>query len=413
MIEQKPPFRWIILLLAVLVNLFVNGMSSSCMPSLYGEINKDIPMTYAQWGTVWGIRSVPMVLFALIGGMSADRLGIRSVVGLAVVLMGVLGIGRAFVYDFGQLVLMMFLMGVSSSFLMPNLPKTLGHWFPSSELGFANGVLIAGVCVGSGSALMLSGVYLSPLVGGWRNLMWFYGVISIVLGMVWLVVVREGGITSEDPNKPKEKFSFRKALSVVIRVRDQWLLMASRFFIFGTLLAVIGFLPEVLVAKGMEPRLAHLSSSLIYYANIVGVIIIPILSDKVGLRKIFIWPFSLVGALFVIALGVIDGIGSLVVCGMLGLIVGFIPLMMTLPMEMEGIGPRYFGTALGLVGTIGNLGSFVAPILGGKIIDLTGREGDAFFFWGIMMIIGSLFIIPMKETGYKMKTLYVIENPME
>jgi MFS family permease len=163
----------------------------------------------------------------------------------------------------------------------------------------------------------------------------------------------------------------------------------------------------------MQPKLAHLSSALIYYANIAGVIVIPILSDKVGLRKIFIWPFSLAGAIVVFALGMVEGIASLVLCALLGLLVGFIPLMMTLPMEMEGIGPRYFGTALGLVGTLGNFGSFVAPIIGGKIIDATGREWTAFVVWGLMMVIGSLLILPIKETGYKTKTLSVIENPME
>jgi MFS family permease len=396
-----------------LVNLFANGMSLSCMPSLYGEISQDIPMTYAQWGMIWGMRSMPMMIFALLGGMVADRLGIRAVVGLSAIFMGLFGISRAFAQDFSQLLAAMFFIGMSASFLMPNLPKSLGNWFPSGELGLANGILIAGVCVGSGSALMLSGVYLSPLLGGWRNVMWLYGLISLVLGVIWVSVIREGGEPSQNSAGGKETFSFREALSVVIRVRDQWFVMVSRFCIFGALIGVIGFLPEILVSQGMRPGLAHLSSSLIYYANIIGVIAIPILSDRSGLRKIFIWPFSLVGALLVVSLGMFEGTACLIICALLGLVVGFIPLLMTLPMEMEGIGQRYFGTALGLVGSLGNFGSFVAPALGGAIIDVTGREWTGFIFWGVLMVIGSLVILPMKETGHKMKTLAVIENPME
>lgn len=411
--EQKLPFRWVVLLLAVLVNLFVIGMGLSCMPTLYGEIVQTIPMTYTQWGTIWGIRSVPMMVFTLIGGMAADRIGIRVTIGLATIFMGIFGIGRAFAQDFNQLFWTMFLIGISSSFLMPNLPKALGHWFPSGELGLANGLLIAGVCVGSGSALMLSGIYISPLLGGWRNVMWLYGIIAVGLGAAWLWIIREGGVSAAYPHESEDVFSFREALSVVIRVRDQWFLMAARFCIFGALIAVIGFLPEILVAKGMDPSLAHLSSSLIYYANIVGVIVIPILSDKVGLRKIFIWPFALLGAVLILLLGMAEGITSLILCAMLGLFVGFIPLMMTMPMEMQSIGPRHFGTALGLVGTLGNFGSFIAPMLGGKLIDATGKQGAAFIFWGLLMVIGALLIFPMRETGNKIKTLAVIENPME
>jgi MFS family permease len=177
--------------------------------------------------------------------------------------------------------------------------------------------------------------------------------------------------------------------------------MVSRFFILGALIGVIGFLPEVLVSRGMKPGLAHLSSSLIYFSNLLGVIVIPLLSDRCGLRKIFIWPFSLFGALLIFSLGVFDGIASLVTCTLLGLVVGFIPIMMTIPMEMEGIGQRYLGTSLGLVWALGSFGGFIAPFVGGRIIDSSGRDDAAFIFWGLLMVIGAVFVLPMKETGGK------------
>jgi MFS family permease len=405
LVIEKKPYRWVVLALAVLVNLVACGMNQSCMPTLYREITRDIPMTYVQWGIVWGIGSVAMMLFSLVGGMLADWTGIRYTVGLATVAMGVFGIGRAFAENFNQLLCMMFFIGVSYAFVLPNLTKSLGQWFPSSELGLANGILVAGICIGSGLALQLSGVFFSPLLGGWKNVIRLFGVCSILLGFLWARMMREGeGFLPAD----RELFSFREAISVVVRVRDQWLLMASRFCIFGALLGVIGFLPELLVAKGMKPGLAHLSSSLIYYTNILGVIAIPVLSDRVGMRKIFIWPFSLLAALFIASLCVFNGVSSLAICALLGLLVGFLPLLMALPLEMEGIGHRYFGTSLGLVAGIGNLGGFVAPALGGKFIDSTGKEWTAFIFWGLLMFIGALFILPMKETGSKVKALSVI-----
>jgi nitrate/nitrite transporter NarK len=377
------------------------------MPTLYSEIAREIPMTYARWGTIWGIGYVAIMIFSLLGGMATDCLGIRAVVGLATISMGVFGIGRAFSHTFDQLFLMMFFMGVGYAFLLPNLPKSLGQWFPKSELGLSNGILTAGVCIGSGLALQLSGVYLSPLLGGWRNLLWLYGVLSIILGVLWSVMMRE----KKADLQPTEPFSFRKAFSTVISVRDQWLLMASRFCIFGALIGVIGFLPELLVAKGMQKSLADLSSSLIYYTNIIGVIAIPVISDRFGRRKIFIWPFAVLSAFFIASLSIFSGgIVSLVVCGMIGLLVGFLPLLLALPMEMEGIDWWYVGTSLGFVTALGNLGGFVAPAWGGKLIDSTGKESVAFIFWGLLMFMGALFILPMKETGSRIKTLSAGEN---
>ena len=93
--------------------------------------------------------------------------------------------------------------------------------------------------------------------------MWLYGLITIALGIIWILVIHEGSDYSDNAHEDREKFSFREALFAVMRVRDQWFLIVARFSIMGPLIAVIGFLPEILVAKGMEQRMAHLSSSLI------------------------------------------------------------------------------------------------------------------------------------------------------
>jgi hypothetical protein len=75
LIIEKHPFRWVVLLLTVLVNMFVCGMSLSCMPTLYSEIARDIPMTYTQWGGLidsTGKESVAFIFWGtlmLMGGL--------------------------------------------------------------------------------------------------------------------------------------------------------------------------------------------------------------------------------------------------------------------------------------------------------------------------------------------------------
>jgi len=84
-------------------------------------------------------------------------------------------------------------------------------------------------------------------------------------------------------------------------------------------------------------------------------------------------------------------------CAILGLVVGFIPLLVTLLIEMKGIGPKYLGTALGIFYAVGNLGAFVSPIIGGVIIDVTGVNWSGFLFWGFLLAAVVIFILPVKE----------------
>jgi nitrate/nitrite transporter NarK len=65
------------------------------------------------------------------------------------------------------------------------------------------------------------------------------------------------------------------------------------------------------------------------------------------------------------------------------------------------------------VAALGNLGGFVAPAWGGILIDATGRDSAAFIFWGALMFLGGLFILPMKETGSRVRALSAAKGAME
>jgi len=245
------------------------------MATLYGEINKTIPMTYAQWGVVWGMVSIAMMLFSIPGGMTADRVGVRRCVGMATIVLGIIGGGRGLASSFLGLSIMMFLFGVSLSFLSPNLPKAIGLWFSSKELGLANGVLLAGYVVGGALSVMLSGTYLISLLGSWRSLLWCYGLISALLGVIWLMVIKDPTASRLETDHGEHPVSIKEGFLKVIRIRDQWLLLGAQFCLQASLLGLVGFLPDILVGRGMSKWEADLSVSLIFWTNILGVILVP------------------------------------------------------------------------------------------------------------------------------------------
>lgn len=395
--SKKSSFRWVVLFVGFVLELFAIGMGWTCMATLYGEISKAIPMTYAQWGVVWGMVSVAMMLFSIPGGMTADRVGIRRCVGVATIVLGLIGGGRGLTNSFLGLSIMMFLFGVSMSFLSPNLPKAIGLWFSSDELGLANGVLLAGYVVGGALSVMFSGTYLISLLGGWRDLLWCYGIASALLGVVWLIVIKDPPSSRLEAGHGERAISIKESFLKVIRIRDQWLLLGAQFCLQASLLGLIGFLPDILVGRGMSKWEADLSVSLIFWTNILGVILIPLWSDKVGLRKIFIWPLALLGAICICLFGTMGQTSLMIACAILGLLVGFIPLFVTLLLEMEGIGPMLSGTALGIFYAIGNLGAFVSPVIGGVIMDVTGVNWSGFLFWGFLLASVAIFILPVRE----------------
>ena len=60
--------------------------------------------------------------------------------------------------------------------------KAASEWFSGKQLGLANGLLAMGMGVGFTLGAMISATVLSPILGNWRNVMFAYGILAIVIG---------------------------------------------------------------------------------------------------------------------------------------------------------------------------------------------------------------------------------------
>ena len=135
-----------------------------------------------------------------------------------------------------------------------------------------------------------------------------------------------------------------------------------------------GWLPTILESRGLSAGRAGQTTTMLVGANVVGILTVPGLADRLDARRT-----AIVGASAVAGLGVAGIIGGgltpLVVAGILGAglgVGGLSPMVRAIPPALEGIGARLTGTAVGLVFAIGELGGFAGPFLIGLFRDATG-----------------------------------------
>ena len=100
-------------------------------------------------------------------------------------------------------------------------------------------------------------------------------------------------------------------------------------------------------------------SSVLILGGLVGCLVIPLISDKIGRRKPFLILGSLVGAICIIALIFIRGYVSNLINGMvLGFfLISAMPILLT--MSAETTGPRYAGVSVGYLQLLGNIAAVV------------------------------------------------------
>ncbi len=392
--DKSASYRWLVLALLFL-NLMFAVIAMNCIPPLFAEIGREIPLTKTQMGTVMGVLTLASLFFAPVGGALSDKFGCRWALGGSALLVAGAGSLRFFAGSAGELMACMFLLGVGMAVFGPNIPKALGTWFPPRELAKANGICFASMGVGGALAMATAAGFLSPAFGGWRVTMLVIGGGCLVMAVAWMILFRDRVADPSDaPGEHKVLDSFKKVLGV----RDIWLIG----FFYGLnmvgLMAIISLLPVVLAEKGVarSGELVSVMMGTTVVFNILGGVV----SDKVGRRKPFLIVCAIVIGVCIPCFITFTGIPLIVALVAAGAAMGTIaPVMMAIPVELKPIGTALAGTAVGVIFMIGNTGGFIGPVIAGKLMDMSGSLWPGFIFLAASLVLSAAVIVPLRETG--------------
>lgn len=384
--KRSPNYRWYILALTMLTFGVIGGASRLCMPVLFKQISDDLGLSMVAIGAVWGMDPLAGVFIGFSAGLLTDRFGVKRTMMVACILAGVFGALRGLSIDFVTMAGTMFLFGLMVAAMPTIAPKVTVEWFSERRLGMANGLLFMALYIGSMIATMFSATVFSPWLGGWRNVMFFYGAPSVLLGFLWLFTAREPP-ARELPDISTSRVPFRQALSRVARMKDVWLIGIISLSNAGANLGFLGYLPIYLRNIGWTPINADGAITVLTGVTSLGIIPLSLLSDKLKKRKgiLFLSIASLAVSLALLPFVDTTGVWIILVIG--GFLRGCsIPLLNVIVLEINGIGSTYGGTAIGLVNTIAMLGAFMAPPLGNSLEAI--NQGLPFIFWAGLAALG-------------------------
>jgi MFS family permease len=388
--RSSPNYRWYILALAMLTVALIPGASRLCMPVLFKQISGELGLSLVAVGTVWGMDPLAGIFIGLPGGLLADRFGIKRTFTLVCLLAGIFGAMRGLSVNFTSLAATMFLFGLLGA-LTPNIvAKVSGLWFRGRRLGMANALLNVSWSLGAMVATMFSATVFSPLLGGWRNVMFLWGAPCILLGVLWFFTGREPS-KNETLELPAVMVPFREALSRVIRVKGVWLMGLLTLAHYGATMGFVGYLPTYLRNIGWTPAAADSSITVLNGITTLGTIPMVLLSDKIGSRKAILGLSMISLTAFLALLPFVNSVGIwvlLIACGFLRS--GGPTLVNVIIIEMKGVGGNYGATAMGLASTISMVGAALAPPIGNSFAH--AGAGMPFLFWAGLSLLS---LIPL------------------
>jgi ACS family D-galactonate transporter-like MFS transporter len=406
------PYRWWVLTMASLVQFAVFGFSLMCMPALFYEISQKSGFHLNQLLFAWGMVSLAGLIANISAGMLGDRFGPRLVCGLGLIACTIFGASRALSSNFPTFMIVMFLFGCSIPLITANVPKILGMWFPPQQLGLANGISVASAGSGSALALLISGTILSPALGGWQNVLYLWGGLTALLAILWLLSVRDKPMDKAMPLSGTSVSTFAVLLSL-LRKRQILILCLIYLLFMGGWFGSTGSIPFLLEkVRGWSAASAHGLISMFAWFFVLGSLVLPAFSDRVGLRRpilsigfLVCGVSSFLGLFLAALLPASWAIWVLIAIG--GLFAGSVSLAFVIPLESSGIGPEIAGTAVGILLTMGCVGGFIFPFLNGLISGPSPGVSAMIYITLLCCVIGfgsaGILAWLLQETGPKLR----------
>ncbi|MGQ9476485.1 MAG: MFS transporter [Actinomycetota bacterium] len=417
-------YRWVVLLAygMILVAQAVLWLS-------FAPIESDVQRALGMGSTA--IRALALVgplMFVFIGsyaGDLADRRGFKYAAGVGAVICSVMGILRAVVpqvVESGAVQYWIFLVcqGVSGAggvFIITNMSKMPIKWFQEKDralgIGLATMFFYLGTAAGYLLVTAIAGIpedaaelgELAVIQNGLNRVLFASAAIMAASTALFLILAREDPPTPSGPMPEEVKLGVMESLRRFMGSSVFRALATVSLVGYGIYMGMAVTMEKIITFHGFSTKFAASVATAMILGGIVGAAILPGISEKLGLRK----PFLILAGLIPIPMMILMGfMGSKPVTMVASALLGFfllaaLPVTFTITGEMEEIGPRLAGSAVGTLMAVGSIGSFAIPFL----MEVFKREVErgVDYRWAIVFLaaLGALAIVVVlvwvKETG--------------
>jgi MFS family permease len=241
-----------------------------------------------------------MILYLVISvpaSLAIDKIGIHWGVGIGAVLMGAFGYLRAvFAHSLTLVIIAQCGLAVAQPFVLNAITKVAAEWFSVEERATAAGIATLSQFIGIVIAMAVTG----PLAQSYmpagatgltldavKSMLKVYGIISVGSAILFLALAK-----NKPPSPPcrpvsEERFGVFKGMRHLFSQRDMLFMLALFFLGLGMFNTIITYIDLILAEKGYIAggNEAGYVGAVMLFAGIVGAVVLPVISDKLRMRK--------------------------------------------------------------------------------------------------------------------------------
>jgi MFS family permease len=390
------PYRWVVLGVFMLINLAIQ-MLWICFAPITGPAAQFYGVSELRIGFLAMVFMIVYIPLSMPISWMVDTMGYRKSVSIGAMTMGVFALLRGvFATNYTLVFIATLGLAVSQPFMMNSISTVAAKWFPIGERATASGLVIVASFLG-----IAVGEVLSPLLFlsyGITTMLLIYGGVAAATALVFVIFTREAPPTPPCPPGKETRALMLDGLKSMLKKKDVWILMALFLVGMGVFNGISTWIESIVRPRGFTISQAGYMGGALLLGGIVGAAIIPVFSDRLHKRKIFL----LVG----VALG-IPGLIGVIFAGSYWLIMGSMFMLGFFLMSLAPVGYQYAaeithpapeGTSNGLLNLAGQ--ASVVFIYGMEAFK--GKNGS--FTPSLLILVGLLalciiLILRLKESA--------------
>jgi MFS family permease len=337
-------------------------------------------------------------------GWAIDRFNIRIVYSLATFVYCLPLILCSRILEPWHLYLLYGLMGVSAGIFGPSIFTVITRWF-TEKRGLALGLASAGTGCGTLVAPLLTNELVASY--GWRNTFVVLGLASAIILFICTQFIKNPPESVSDKSRsmtgksadrdqirlstPLQGMTFGQAIETREII---FIIVASSTALITTKMALIHIAPHA-TDIGISPFMAAMALSTIGCGSLLGRIVMGVLQDRIGPQRSMIICLTTMGVCLFALPFITSDVAFFVFAILFGFALGGdLPQVPAITVQCFGVASM--GVIYGLIATVANLISSLAPFVTGYVFDVTHSYTTAFLGTGVLLFLGAFSISRIK-----------------
>ncbi|HOJ71647.1 MAG TPA: MFS transporter [Syntrophorhabdaceae bacterium] len=398
-------YAWVIAFTGTLVTILAHGFGRMSYSVILPSMKDGLSLTYTQLGSIATGNFIGYLSLAIIGGFLAARFGVRRVVFVSLLVIGIslflTGFSQSFIFAF----FMRLISGLGNGGSYVPIMALPAAWFVIKKRGLATGIVSAGI----GFGLFLSGIILPPVIAafgkeGWRYAWFLMGIIVFICAFVCYAFLRnnpkEKGTTmygGEEEQKTGAKVTLFSAFKDVVVEPEIWKLGCVYFMYgFSYIIYLTFFVAYLTKEMGVKPAEAGGIFSILGIFSIFCGVIYGWISDLLGRKYGSMLAYINLAVAYAIFALWREPVGFYVSAVAFGVAAFSIPTIMAAA-SGDAVGGRLAPAGLGFITLFFGIGQALGPVIGGWLKDTTGTFAYAFLLSAGVSLLGAAGSLILKK----------------